>query len=182
MRRTYLVLVLLAGIACTSSPSLDGGAAVEVADTVVATRSMDFPGGSATVEREGSREHVTVTSAEGRVLSESWCFGDAAATYDDISRFWSRFQSAVNDTAQDSVAAMVRWPLRINGPTPGVVSDSDQLLVGYNRIFDGGFRARVESAQPATVFCRDGSTFMLGNGVVWASASGGTILVDVLNR
>ena len=85
-------------------------------------------------------------------------------------------------TAHDvpGVAALVRFPLRVNGPKPGAVTSAAQLASRYAAVFTPKVVAAVSAAEPGLVFCHEGAA-MIASGAVWAGKDQGRVALDVVN-
>ena len=72
------------------------------------------------------------------------------------------------------------YPLQVNAKGPLSLGNGAALSKAYQEVFTPKVLAAVRDAEPAAVFCRDGQA-MLGDGVIWAVASGGSAKAVVVN-
>lgn len=173
------IICAVALVAAVSSAAADG-----------ATRRIKFPGGETTVQGAGE-EHVVVTTEDGALLSDSWCYPDDSGSYDQVVDLFVRFKSAVASNDRETVADLVMFPLRVNGTHAGTIRNHKTLLQRYDKVFTKSVIDRIRSAEPPAVFSRNGMA-MLGNGVVWAGREdasatrrwpvAGRVLVEVINE
>jgi hypothetical protein len=142
-------------------------------------RIVKFPGGQVAIDVDRGAEHVIVTDADGKVVSDSWC--DAGSgSYDELARLFRRFREAVVAENAAAVAKLVRFPLRVNDNTRGKIANSAELAQRYGKIFTKSLVDDVRKAAPEAIFCRNGSA-MIGDGVVWAHSATGRVAIDVVN-
>ena len=153
-----------------SSPSADSSR----------SRVVRFAGGIATVEIDGSTDHVIVTDSPGKLLSESWCPRETG-DYDTLVALFVRLRNAVTNHDARATADLLRYPFRVNAATPRIISNAKILTARFEEVFSAVVVAKIRSAEPQALFCRNGSG-MLGNGVIWAHAEHGLALADVLNQ
>jgi hypothetical protein len=59
--------------------------------------------------------------------------------------------------------------------------NAESLLRAYDQVFTPQVRDRIRAAEPAAVFCCNGQA-MLGDGVVWATASMGVARLVAVNQ
>jgi hypothetical protein len=164
------MIVLSSGVTSTSV-SRQGNAA---------TRIVTFEGGRVAVVREGNVDHVRFTDAMENLHSESWCPLETGS-YDELSTFFKQFVAAIGAAKTDAVAALIRYPLQVNG-TPRInVSDRRTLLSRYSDVFNPDVVKKIRNALPEAVFCRNGQA-KIGNGVIWVHSEKGQVALDVVNR
>lgn len=144
------------------------------------SRVVPFDGGEARIEAGVLVERIEIAK-EGRVKSESACAGPVA-TYDAISTFYARFQAASASDDRSTIISMLKFPLRVNGRKPPEVASSEELSARWEQVFTRRVKKKIALADPRDVFCRDGTTAMFGNGVVWADVYDTTLRVNVVNR
>lgn len=197
MRESLAVLIplrLLGVLAVTvvaagcDRPFAHGGGRVDSASplpkpaaSAPATRTVRFAGGSVAVLVEKDLDHVTITDAGGQPISESWC-DHADAPYDSVAAFFARFRTAVITGDRSSVASQVAYPLRVNGTRSWRVASRTALLASYDRVFPAGVVDGIRASAPEAVLCRNYTTAMIGDGVVWAESHGAHVLVNVVNQ
>jgi hypothetical protein len=143
-------------------------------------RVVRFDGGEARIEAEFLSEHIDIT-LDGREGPECWCAGPVA-TYDRISAFFERLQAAVATDDRRAVTSMMKFPLRVNRRKLRELASAEELLKRWDRVFDERAKRKIASANPRVVCCRDGTSTMLGPGVVWAGVVDGELRVQALNR
>jgi hypothetical protein len=143
-------------------------------------RVVPFDGGQARIEAGVLVERIEIAK-EGRVKRESACAGPVA-TYDAISTFYARFQAAMVSDDRSTIISMLKFPLRTNGRKPPEVASPEELSARWDQVFTRRVKKKVALADPHDVFCRDGTTSMFGNGVVWAGVYDATLRVNVVNR
>ena len=146
-----------------------------------AVRTIQFSdGGHVTVERKGDVEEVNVEDGKGQMVSQSWC-PVASGSFDATSALFRQFQKAVAAGDQAAVAALIQFPLRVNGKSSEVIKSSADLLSRYRQVFTADVTKRIVAANPQAVFCRyDGNMF--ADGAVWADTNSGKLAVVVINQ
>jgi len=146
-----------------------------------AVRTIQFSdGGHVTVERTREGERVDVVDRKGQSVSQSLC-QDAVGSFDASATLFGQLQKAVAAGDKPAVAALIRFPLQVNGKTSEVITSSAMLLQRYGQIFNADVTRQIVVANPQAVFCRyDGNTF--GDGAVWANTSKGKLAIVVINR
>jgi hypothetical protein len=102
-------------------------------------------------------------------------------SYDELSTFFKQFLATLGAGRTDGVAALIRYPLQVNGTPRFKVSDRRTLLSQYGEIFNPDVVKKIRNAAPEAVFCRNGQA-MIGDGVIWAHSEKGHVAVDVVNR
>ena len=170
--RSALILMIVLSFGVTSTAVSRQGNAV--------TRTITFEGGRVDVVREGNVDHVRITDANENLESESWCPLETGS-YDDLSTFFKQFAAAVGAGKTDAVAALIRYPLQVNGTSRFKVSDRRTLLSRYSDVFNPDVVKKFRNAAPEAVFCRNGQA-MIGDGVIWVHSEKGQVAVDVINR
>ena len=166
--------------ASISSPAVANGTPDKSPDAGGrSSRIVKFPGGQVAIDADRGAEHLIVTDAAGKVLSESWCDSESGS-YDELARLFRRFREAVLTKDAAAVAKLVRFPLRVNRGTEGKISNTTELVRRYGKIFTKAVVDDIRKAEPDAVFCRSGSA-MFGDGVAWASSAAGRVAIDVLN-
>jgi hypothetical protein len=73
------------------------------------------------------------------------------------------------------VVKLVDYPLRVNAKKPLVLQNAAALTTSYDKVFTATVQEKIQNAEPAAVFCRDGRA-MLGDGLLWATPMGIAIL------
>jgi hypothetical protein len=127
-------------------------------------KTVKFAGGEITVELGGHTDHVTVKDAKGNMMSESWC---DSGTFDAYLTLFTKFKESAGRGDRMAVVKLVAYPLRVNGKKPINYRAESALLNDYDTVFTPRVLDRIQKAEPAAIFCRDGLG-MLGDGVVWA--------------
>jgi hypothetical protein len=141
------------------------------------SKTIKFAGGETTVEFGGHTDLVTVKNAKGNVTSESWC---DSGTFDAYLTLFTKLKESAGRSDKAAVVKLVAYPLRVNGKNSMTYRDEVVLLKAYNKVFTPQVLDRIQRAEPAAVFCRNGLG-MLGDGVVWARASKGMAKIEVIN-
>jgi hypothetical protein len=137
------------------------------ATTAPAVREVPFDGGVAQVETEArGSERVLLVGADGRHLAESTCVPPHAG-YDAVRSFYANVRAAIVGDDTEKVAALMAFPLRVNGKRTRVVSSREQFVRERARILTPEVVARVRDSDPGQVFCNSQGE-MLGDGVLWA--------------
>jgi hypothetical protein len=144
------------------------------------TRIVKFAGGQAAIDSESGVDHVVVTDARGEVISESSCDVETG-TFDDYFALFTKLKAALAQGDRKSVVKLVSYPFQVNAEKPLVVRNEASLLKRYDRIFTPSLLETIRKAEAAAVFCRDGAG-MLGDGVIWATGSSGSVSATVLNQ
>ena len=117
-------------------------------------RTIQFSdGGHVTIERQGDVEQVDVEDGKGQMVSQSWC-PLASGSFDATSALFRQFQKAVSAGDKPAVAALIHFPLRVNGRSGEVINRSADLLRGYRQVFTADVTKRIVAANPEVVFCR----------------------------
>ncbi len=142
-----------------------------------APRKLRFATGETIVEAGRDTDHVVVNDARGKLKSESWC---DAGTFDAYVALFTNLKVALGRRDQAAVVKLVRYPLQVNAKRPLSLGNGAALSKAYEEVFTPKVLAAVRDAEPAAVFCRDGQA-MLGEGVIWAVASGGSAKAVVVN-
>jgi hypothetical protein len=146
-----------------------------------AVRTIQFrDGGRVTVERKGDDDEVNVEDAKGQLVSQSWCpvvFG----SFDATSALFRQLQKAVAAGDKPAVAALMQYPLRVNGKSRLDIESSADLLRRYQKVFTADLIKQILAANPQVVFCRyDGNMF--ADGAVWANNDNGRMAVYAINQ
>jgi hypothetical protein len=168
------------GAASTLDPSVVAPGAASQESSKHQDRVVGFDGGEARIEAGVLVERIEIRKV-GRTRSESACAGPVA-TYDAISAFYARFQEAMRSDDRGAIISMLKFPLRVNGRKPPLIASSDELLARWDQVFTRRVKKKISLAEPHEVVCRDGTTSMFGNGVVWADVFDGALRVKVVNR
>lgn len=132
------------------------------------------------IQSNQTTDHVTITSPDGGVLSESWCAHPA--TYDSIVALFLQFRSAILRGDRQRVAELIDFPLQVNGKGSFSVPGSTQLPALFERTFTPAVVEKIRQANPKLVFCRNGTQAMLGRGVLWADLRDGELRVAIVNQ
>jgi uncharacterized protein len=190
LRQTYekrLVVLSALGARNAGVPQRSPPAAAPPAERMKpgtpAVRKVKFPGGEVTITPKDEFERVTVQGAQGE-YSESLC---QAGDFDAYSAFFGKLKSAVVQNDRSAVATLMAFPLRVNiaKQKPKTFRSEAAFLKAYDEVFTEDLREGIRGAEPADIFCRDGSTMFCG-GAVWAdyshSAPDGAPKVAVINR
>ena len=164
-----IALLLLA--ASTSSP------ADAREPTAKASRKLKFATGQTVVEPGKDTDHVVVSDAQGKLMSESWC---DAGTFDAYFVLFTGLKAALGRGDRAAVAKLIGYPLRVNAKRSLSLKDEAALSKAYERVFTPKVLETVQQAEPAAVFCRDGQG-MLGDGVIWAVDTGASAKAIVVN-
>ena len=94
--------------ASISSPAVANGTPDKSPDAGGrSSRMVKFPGGQVAIDADRGAEHLIVTDAAGKVLSESWCDSESGS-YDELARLFRRFREAVLTKDAAAVAKLVR--------------------------------------------------------------------------
>ena len=173
MRRTSLLLTVLGWLAMLSSPA-------SAQQLVGKPRVIPFKGGSVTVTRQGNVDQVRVTGSKGEGMADSMCYMPVGS-YDQFASFFKRFVSAYRGGRRAEIAAMVAYPLQVNGVNSVRVDSSTSLLKQFGNVFTPNVNKAILTAQPEVVFCRDDAA-MLADGEIWARLVQGQIKVVVVNH
>jgi hypothetical protein len=146
-----------------------------------AVRTIQFrDGGRVTVERKGDVEEVNVEDGKGQMVSQSWC-PVASGSFDATSALFRKFQKAVSAGDRAAVAALIEFPLRVNGKSSELIKSSAHLLRRYEQVFTADVTKQIVAANPQVVFCRyDGNMF--ADGAVWADTNSGKLAIFVINQ
>ena len=149
--------------------------------TSPAVRTIRFSdGGYVTIERKGEFDEVNVEDGKGQSASQSWC-PVALASYDATAALFRRLQQAVAAGDQPAVAALMQYPLRVNGKSRLEIDSSAELLRRYQPVFTAGLTQQILAANPQVVFCR-GDGNMFADGAVWANNDNGRMAVYAINQ
>lgn len=134
------------------------------------------------VRAQGAIDMVMIVDASGATVSESAC-SHISGSYDQYHAFFRALLQAVEVDDVKKVASLVRYPLQVNqgkGKRPLVIANAAEFREKYARIFDRKTRHAVLQAEPARLFCKQGSA-MIGGGIVWASGQTGPVALTVVN-
>ena len=149
--------------------------------TSPAVRTIRFSdGGHVTIERKGEFDEVTAEDGKGQSVSQSWC-PVALASYDATSGLFRRLQQAVAAGDQPAVAALMQYPLRVNGKNRVEIDSSAELLRRYQTVLTADLTRQILAANPQVVFCR-GDGNMFADGAVWANNDNGRMAVYAINQ
>lgn len=144
-----------------------------VADAGSPPTLVPFAGGQTCIDSQDGVDHVTVKVAQGNVKAESWC---DAGSFSDYFTLFTRFKAAIAKVNRDATLNLVNYPFRVNGAKkPLIFKTASSLAKSYAKIFMPEVQYKIEKAEPAAVFCRDGQA-MISNGVVWVNRTGIAIL------
>jgi hypothetical protein len=144
------------------------------------TRIVKFTGGSTAIDSEDRVDHVVVKGTRGEVISESSCDVETG-TFDDYFALFTKLKAALARGDRKSVVKLVSYPFQVNAEKPLVVRNEASLLKKYDRVFTPSVLETIRKSEAAAVFCRDGAG-MLGDGVIWATGSSGSVSATVLNQ
>ncbi len=134
------------------------------------------------VRAQGAIDMVMIVDASGATVSESAC-SHVSGSYDQYHAFFRALLQAVEADDVKKVASLARYPLQVNqgkGKRPLVIADAAVFREKYAQIFDRKTRHAILQAEPARLFCKQGSA-MIGGGVVWASGQSGPVALTVVN-
>jgi hypothetical protein len=133
------------------------------------------------VREQGGMDMVTVVDASGTLVSESACH-DSTGRYDEYHAHFKALIAAIKANDAAHVATLVHYPLRVNrsGQRPLMIANAAALKKKYASVFSAETQKAIIEAEPANVFCRNGSA-MMGHGVVWAQAKSGRVALFVVN-
>lgn len=138
-------------------------------------------GGSITVERMIDGDRVEHYDKDGELVGQSLCDKEETGSYQELVALFRQFKTAVLSGNQRSVAALIRFPLQVNGENDITIANAPALKQRYAQIFNAEFRKKISVANPQVVFCRyDGAMF--GDGLVWGHSEGGRTAIDVVNH
>lgn len=118
----------------------------------------------------------------GQRFPESAC-SHVSGSYDTYHAFFRTLAQAVKADDVERLSSLVRYPLQVNqgnGKRPLVIANATAFREKYARIFDRKTRTAILEAEPAEVFCKQGSA-MIGHGIVWASGQAGRVALSVVN-
>jgi hypothetical protein len=141
------------------------------------SRVVKFEGGQTKIYREQGRDHVVVRDAKGKISAESYC---QDSDYELYHNLFVNLRAALAEDDPQRVSNLIEFPLRVNTAKPFWIRDRKALVAKYAMVFTEEVRKKIQAAEPAAVFCRDGAA-MLGNGVVWAQGKKGRVAVCVVN-
>lgn len=141
------------------------------------TVNTDF--GQVRIESKPDGERVTVLDKKGREVSSCWCESENG-TWLELSSFFRSLKKAVTTGKPEAVAALVRYPLRVNAKEPLSIANRSELLAKYAQVFTPETVAALSAADPRALFCRTEGA-MIADGVAWASAKKGKVALDVVN-
>lgn len=171
-RQTWMCVAVLVGGLC-------GGRALHAQEATPAPRTLRLGDVALIITREDGADHVVAKNATGDLVSDSWCQIDEG-TYDEYAAFFTALQRAVRARDVAGVATLVRFPLRVNGPTRGTVATAAQLTSRYGEVFTPKVVAALADSNPGLVFCHEGAA-MVASGAVWAGKEQGRVALDVVN-
>jgi len=148
------------------------------ADKIHSSRTYQFLGGRAVVEKYGTKEHVLIQDTKGSVTAESECEGPTGS-YDQIVAFITALKAVVTD--KKKVSALFSYPLTVNegNNKHRQVSSREELEHGFNEVFTPHVLEEIAKAEPHNVFCRNDMA-MTGNGVVWSTRDNDGVLKGVV--
>jgi hypothetical protein len=129
-----------------------------------ASRKLKFAAGQTVVEPGGDTDHVVVSDAQGKLMSESWC---DAGTFDAYFVLFTGLKAALGRGDRVAVAKLIGYPFRVNAKRSLSLKNEAVLSKAYQKVFTPKVLETVQRAEPAAVFCRDGEG-ILGDGVIWA--------------
>jgi hypothetical protein len=95
------------------------------------------------------------------------CGVKTARTQADLLRaekFFEQFRTVIEHDDRKSLAAMVRFPLRVNGKN--TISNQATFLRLYSKIFDQNIRTAIRNQRTECIF-GNWQGFMAGDGAVW---------------
>ena len=167
-----LVLLMLSPSTSSAAEEQPSGA------TKGPARTVKFEGGETVIATDRGSDHVVVKNGQGKVVAESWC--DSGA-FDSYLALFNKLEDSVARADRNAVVKLATYPLRVNAKKPLVLRNEASLLKAYDKVFTPWVLDRIRRAEPAAVFCRNGQG-MLGDGVVWATASMGTAKLKVVNQ
>jgi hypothetical protein len=115
-------------------------------------------------------------------LRNSWAVTSKSnRTYDDYFALFRKLKTAVIAGDRQSVTKILHYAFPVNAKKKHIFRSAEAVMKTYDKIFAPRVLDRIRTAEPAAVFCRDG-TAMLGNGVIWADRSAGNVAAIVLNQ
>jgi hypothetical protein len=164
----------------TFGPSIVAPATRSSEPSMRRERVIRFDGGEARIETGVLFERIEIRKM-GRARSESACAGPVA-TYDAIVAFYARFQEAMGRDDRGAITSMLKFPLRVSGRKPPEVASAEELSARWDQVFTWRVKKKIALGEPRDVVCRDGTTSMFGNGVVWADVYDTALRVKVVNR
>lgn len=139
-------------------------------------------GAAGRLREHGAIDMVMIVDASGATVSESAC-SHASGSHDDYHAFFRTLAQAVKADDVKQLSSLVRYPLQVNqgkGKRPLVIANAAEFREKHARIFDVKTRSAILAAEPAAVFCKQGSA-MIGHGIVWASGQSGRVALSVVN-
>lgn len=96
--------------------------------------------------------------------------------------FLASLKAAVRASDKDRIAAMVRYPLRVNTKRGHrSVRTRAEFLKDYDRIFNGAVRASVVSQSPDCLFANWQGVMIGGGGVWFQQQKNGAMRTETLN-
>lgn len=157
-----------------------------LASAAQSSQTIYFASGKATVQASADNtQHVIIYDTRGNVTSDSYC-DTSSGRYDQIVQFATAVRSAAERDDQPALAALVRYPLRVNAgagqsPESQRITSKAVLLRQRRWIFTPAVVSRLRTMEPHDGFCRNGMS-MLAGGTIWASADHtGTVKGAVIN-
>ena len=119
--------------------------------------------------------------------SASHCQGSTVADYSaeltpKAKAFLAELKTAVQAVDKRKVAAMVKYPLRVNtGEGHKTIQSASKFLTEYDRLFTASVRKAITAQTPECLFA-NWQGVMIGNGEVWFSEQrDGSMKIHALN-
>lgn len=141
---------------------------------------MAIRSGTVVVTLEDGVDHIVTKSATGETIAESWCVVEDGS-YDEFAGLFTRLVAALAAHDVKTVAALMQYPLTVNGTRPTRIRGAAILESRFDQVFTPKIVAALRAAEVADVFCKNG-TAMLADGTVWASKEKGRVGVFVVNQ
>jgi len=140
-------------------------------------RILKFADGEIIVETGLEYDLVAVNDSRGELISKSWC---KAGTFESYFELFTDIKAALDRRDRAAIVKLVGYPLEVNTKRRFSIKNPAALTQSYDLVFTPNVITRVLEAEPAAVFCQDGMG-MIGDGVIWASASRKSSKVMVVN-
>jgi hypothetical protein len=100
-----------------------------------------------------------------------------------VTQFIARLKQSVATDNRAAVAAMVSYPLKVNGAGERSVTyrNAAVLSANYAQVFTPEVKAAVAAAKAEDLFSRD-QGIMIGNGEIWMNERGGAMKIITVNH
>jgi hypothetical protein len=100
-----------------------------------------------------------------------------------VTQFLARLKQAMAADDHAAIAAMVKYPLRVNSAAGRTTfyRNVAALSANYTRVFTPEVKAALAAAKPDDLFVRDQGV-MIGNGEIWMNEIGGSMKIITVNH